>query len=235
MPRRFSSGQPIGIDAGQRFHQRGLAVVHVAGGADNHGTLPSTRSGSRWRHRCQACPGAIAGQANRVSCETMPARVTQTANSRTSIQVQTTLFRLLPATFRRSATLHRRIVGRAIRPIWRCRPGGPDRRTRQLSTDCGIRSGCTALAWSPISRLPRETGCSTGRGPSAVRDRDPAHRQWGDVHVNQSGRLVPESRHLRLVGNVRRCRRRPTRDRPGAGAMAGMFVNFGLSGRLVFR
>ena len=30
-------GQAIGIDAGQRLHQRGLAVIDVTGGADDHG------------------------------------------------------------------------------------------------------------------------------------------------------------------------------------------------------
>ena len=37
MPRAFSSVQAVGIDAGQRAHQRGLAVIDVAGGADDHG------------------------------------------------------------------------------------------------------------------------------------------------------------------------------------------------------
>ena len=33
---RFFLGQPIGIDTGQRTHQRRLAVIDVAGGADYH-------------------------------------------------------------------------------------------------------------------------------------------------------------------------------------------------------
>ena len=31
--------QPVGIDAGQRAHQRGLAVVHMSGRRDDHGGL----------------------------------------------------------------------------------------------------------------------------------------------------------------------------------------------------
>ena len=33
---RFLFLQPVGIDAGQRAHQRGLAVVDMAGGSDDH-------------------------------------------------------------------------------------------------------------------------------------------------------------------------------------------------------
>ena len=33
MPRRFSSAQPIGVDAGERVDERGLAVIDVTGGA----------------------------------------------------------------------------------------------------------------------------------------------------------------------------------------------------------
>ena len=34
MPRAFSSRQPVGVDPGQRRHQRRLAVVDVPGGAE---------------------------------------------------------------------------------------------------------------------------------------------------------------------------------------------------------
>ncbi len=37
MPRAFSSLQAVGVHAGERLDQRGLAVVDVAGGADDHG------------------------------------------------------------------------------------------------------------------------------------------------------------------------------------------------------
>ena len=36
--------QAVGVDAGQRAHQRGLAVVDVAGGADDHGDAPGGAS-----------------------------------------------------------------------------------------------------------------------------------------------------------------------------------------------
>ena len=37
MPRFFSLGQAIGVDTSQRLDERGLAVVDVAGGGDDHG------------------------------------------------------------------------------------------------------------------------------------------------------------------------------------------------------
>ena len=35
MPRRFLFGEAIGVDAGQRFHERGFAVIDVSCGADD--------------------------------------------------------------------------------------------------------------------------------------------------------------------------------------------------------
>ncbi len=48
---RFFFLEPVGIDAGQRAHQRGLAVVDMAGGSDDHGAgsgkgAPARRSAS---------------------------------------------------------------------------------------------------------------------------------------------------------------------------------------------
>ena len=34
-------GQPVGIDAGERAHERGLAVIDVARGAEDHGPPPA--------------------------------------------------------------------------------------------------------------------------------------------------------------------------------------------------
>ena len=39
-------GQPVGIDARQCLDQRGLAVIDVAGGADDHGASPAMDA--RW-------------------------------------------------------------------------------------------------------------------------------------------------------------------------------------------
>ncbi len=35
-------GQAVGVDAGQALHERGLAVVDVPGGADDHGFVPAS-------------------------------------------------------------------------------------------------------------------------------------------------------------------------------------------------
>ena len=64
-------GQAIGIDAGQRLHQRGLAVIDVAGGADDHRVLchpgnttrvPAPRS-ARIRAPATATGARVAGEA----------------------------------------------------------------------------------------------------------------------------------------------------------------------------
>ncbi len=55
--------QAIGIDAGQRAHQRGLAVIDMARGADDH-AAPSAESGNPTR--CSAsrlCAGVQAARA----------------------------------------------------------------------------------------------------------------------------------------------------------------------------
>ena len=52
MPRAFSSGKPIGVHAGERFDQRGLAVVDVTCGADDHG---SDVSGTRRMRSAATC------------------------------------------------------------------------------------------------------------------------------------------------------------------------------------
>ena len=51
--------QPVGVDAGQRPDQRGLAVVDVAGGADDHGP----GSGSGWSAARRARPASSSGSA----------------------------------------------------------------------------------------------------------------------------------------------------------------------------
>ena len=51
--------QPVGVDAGQRPHQAGLAVVDVAGGADDHGA----GSGSGWSASRRARPASSSGSA----------------------------------------------------------------------------------------------------------------------------------------------------------------------------
>src|SRR3954465_13754885 len=60
--------QAVGIDAGQGFDQRGLAVVHMAGGADDHAVqpnlpvlMPRPLSYSPQSHRRAAGSGSAAG------------------------------------------------------------------------------------------------------------------------------------------------------------------------------
>ena len=48
--------EPIGVDVGQLAHQRGLAVVDVAGGADDHSVLPDSIAETR-SHGTKEDPG----------------------------------------------------------------------------------------------------------------------------------------------------------------------------------
>ncbi len=51
-------GEPIGVDAGERFHERGLSVVDVPGGADDD-RLHGKQSTSRAKNK----PGSLVGGA----------------------------------------------------------------------------------------------------------------------------------------------------------------------------
>ena len=53
--------QPVGIDAGQRPHQRGLAVIDMAGGADDHGA-GSGRGAAARRSASAICAGESAAR-----------------------------------------------------------------------------------------------------------------------------------------------------------------------------
>ena len=72
--------QPVGLDAGQRAHQRGLAVIDMAGGADDHGDGSGSGSGSGSRARCSASAisagvrTARVGSRNFAASELLPAR-----------------------------------------------------------------------------------------------------------------------------------------------------------------
>ena len=51
--------EPVGIDAGQRAHQRGLAVIDVAGGSDDHGAGSGKGAAAR-RSASAICSGVSA-------------------------------------------------------------------------------------------------------------------------------------------------------------------------------
>ena len=68
--------QPVGVDAGQRAHQRGLAVVDVAGGADDHGAGSGSGASAARRARpaASAVSAASAGRRNGSASALPPAR-----------------------------------------------------------------------------------------------------------------------------------------------------------------
>jgi hypothetical protein len=59
---RLFLGQPIGVDTGQRAHQRSLAVIDVAGGADNHTSGWSAGAGEQKRVRREPPPARLVDQ-----------------------------------------------------------------------------------------------------------------------------------------------------------------------------
>jgi putative flippase GtrA len=164
----------------------------------------------------------------------MPARVTQTANSRASIQVQTTLFRLLPATFRRSATLHRKIV---VAQFVRFGVVGLVGLIVDTATVYGLRHSLGLYGAGLVAYVTAATGnwvlnrtwTFRGQGSGSAR------RQWGLFLVtNLAGFILNRGAYVILVTFVAVAAEQPV-IATAAGAMAGMFVNFNLSRRLVFR
>ncbi len=100
---------------------------------------------------------------------------------------------------------------------------------------CGARSACTGrglasyfvaatVTWS-CNRLWTFRGIGSG----------PAHRQWlRFLGANLLGFMLNRGTYMLLITFAALCARHPILA-TAAGAIAGMFVNFGLSRTLVFR
>ena len=89
-------GQAIGIDAGQGFDQRRFAVVHMAGGADDHQKVRFARPAIREplaalmssRERCQARTNGLGASRDHPASETIrssPNEARSSANGSTAM------------------------------------------------------------------------------------------------------------------------------------------------------
>jgi putative flippase GtrA len=157
--------------------------------------------------------------------------------------MQTTLYRLLPAPWRRSATPDRLVIaGQFMRfgavgfsgflvdnatvygTLHLLGPYGTPRLLALYSA--GLIAYVTSATWNwVLNRLWTFRGQGSG----------PAHRQWGRFMItNLVGFALNRGTYIIMVTFVA-----TAADRPwiaiAAGSVAGMFVNFSLSRRLVFR
>jgi putative flippase GtrA len=148
--------------------------------------------------------------------------------------METTLYRLLPAPLRRSATPARLVM---IAQFARFGVVGVSGLIIDTTTVYGLRhalglygAGLVAYATSAtwnwvLNRLWTFRGRGSG----------PAHRQWGMFMItNLAGFVLNRGTYAILVTFVAAAARQPV-IATAAGSMAGMFVNFNLSRRLVFR
>jgi putative flippase GtrA len=169
-----------------------------------------------------------------VTCETTPDHVRQGLNSRIQATMQTTLYRLLPAPLRRSATPERLVMAAQFVRFGVVGLIGlvVDTATvyalrQQLGLyGAGLAAYVVAatLNWV-LNRLWTFRGQGSG----------PAHRQWGMFMItNLAGFVLNRGTYVLLVTFVAAAADQPV-IATAAGSIAGMLVNFNLSRRLVFR
>ena len=173
-------GQAVGVDAGQRAEQSGLAVVDVAGGADDDG-----HAGSWYGPGCAACPPSARAMApGSVSSQlgSIVRRSSTTASSsmRATIAGEPTRSRRAsPAASDRAARgpttgASRRAVSRRR---WSPRAGTHDRRVTEPGQLAGQRLGRSTGAASSGAAIMRQTGISVVGQPGTVEPQRRRHRR----------------------------------------------------------
>jgi putative flippase GtrA len=148
--------------------------------------------------------------------------------------MQTTLHRLLPATLRRLATPGRLLV---LTQFLRFGVVGTVGFIVDTATVYGLRHALGLYGAGMVAYVTGATGnwvlnrIWTFRG----RGGGPAHRQWAMFMVaNLAGFVLNRGTYVALVTFFAAAADQPV-IATAAGAVAGMFVNFSLSRRLVFR
>lgn len=148
--------------------------------------------------------------------------------------MQTTLYRLLPASLRRSATPDRLIMAAQFMRFGVVGVSGLIIDTATVYGTrhslglygAGLIAYVTSATWNWV--LNRKW-TFRGKGSGS------AHRQWGMFMVtNLAGFVLNRGTYAILVTFVAAAADQPV-IATAAGSMAGMFVNFSLSRRLVFR
>lgn len=148
--------------------------------------------------------------------------------------MQTTLYRLLPAAWRRSVTPDRLLMAEQF-----LRFGAVGVAGLAIDTACvyALRHSVGLYVAGLVSYFVSATGnwalnriwTFRGQGSGA------AHRQWAMFMVtNLAGFVLNRGTYVILVTFVAAAANQPV-IATAAGAVAGMFVNFSLSRRLVFR
>jgi putative flippase GtrA len=148
--------------------------------------------------------------------------------------VQTTLYRLLPAAMRHAATPDRLVM---MAQFMRFGVVGLIGLVIDTATVYGLRHPLGLYGAGLVAYLTSATGnwvlnrLWTFRGQGS----GPAHRQWGMFMItNLVGFVLNRGTYAILVTFVAVAAAQPV-IATAAGSMAGMFVNFNMSRRLVFR
>lgn len=148
--------------------------------------------------------------------------------------MQTTLYRLLPAPLRRSATPDRLVV---LAQFLRFGAVGLIGLVIDTATVYGLRHSLGLYGAGLVAYVTSATGnwvlnrLWTFRGQGS----GPAHRQWGMFMLtNLAGFVLNRGTYAILVTFVAAAAAQPV-IATAAGSVAGMFVNFSLARRLVFR
>jgi putative flippase GtrA len=148
--------------------------------------------------------------------------------------VQTTLYRLLPAAMRHAATPDRLVM---MAQFMRFGVVGLIGLVIDTATVYGLRHPLGLYGAGLVAYLTSATGnwvlnrLWTFRGQGS----GPAHRQWGMFMItNLVGFVLNRGTYAILVTFVAAAAAQPV-IATAAGSMAGMFVNFNMSRRLVFR
>jgi len=148
--------------------------------------------------------------------------------------MQTTLYRLLPARLRRSATPDRLLI---VVQFTRFAVVGLIGLIVDTATVYGLRHALGLYGAGLVAYVFAATGnwvlnrLWTFRGYGS----GPAHRQWGKFMItNLAGFVLNRGTYVLLVTFVAAAADQPV-IATAAGSVAGMFVNFSLSRRLVFR
>jgi putative flippase GtrA len=148
--------------------------------------------------------------------------------------MQTTLYRLLPAPLQRSATPERLVV---LAQFMRFAVVGMIGLVIDTATVYGLRHPLGLYGAGMVAYVTAASGnwvlnrVWTFRGQGS----GPAHRQWGMFMLtNLAGFVLNRGTYAILVTFVAAAADQPV-IATAAGSIAGMFVNFSLSRRLVFR
>src|SRR5258706_3883526 len=189
---RLLLGQAIGVHAGQRTHQRRLAVIDVPCGTDNHDAVGRTLSPGNWATNAASSSSV---RRSRISALSATRPMTGTGNARSA--AASTLSRRpvpLPSLRQRMnmPALGRRSTGSDPLPIWLWTA---PQTTSNCAPTARASAGATLLASASISTSGRVSRRSVGRRVVNCS----GWRYKASVASNAAS-VSLETRHARLSG-----------------------------------